>query len=66
MDGCNFRGLLGLFVNAVVHDPQDELSDHCCDDEDTKDLMGGVEFPGLDGVSMAQQTLGCQATNSIV
>lgn len=51
MNWCHFCGLLGLFVNAVMHYAEDELDEHCYYDKDAEDLMARVEFLALNKVS---------------
>ena len=57
VDGCHFGGLLGLFIDAMVHYAEDELDKHCCYDKDAEDLMARVEFLALDRMSARSERL---------
>lgn len=52
MDWGKLGGCKGTFINPVMHEAEDELADEAKDDDDTKDLMGGVPVLGLRAVRM--------------
>jgi hypothetical protein len=47
VDRGYLRGLLGLFVDAVMYYAKYELDEHSCYDKETKDLMARVKFLAL-------------------